>query len=147
MGNSRPISSMITTAPDMSYCAIQGGPADWQVLWTNSLDGETLVGMTEKMKEQLCWCYCYLREFSPKTDQIIPLGLDLYERCNRDTFLIYLMIQRRLRPDIKTLDDERSEPVYYTWRLPFSVTVPVGGQLPLLVEIRKRNHKLQIRVT
>lgn len=109
---------MIHTNGNMTECLITGSPEDWQVLWTCHERNETVIGMTEKMKEQLCWCYAYIARFPPDSDTRFPQGLEWFERANPFTKLIYIMVHRRLnaKPD--------SEPYpfsYYTWTVPFSL--------------------------
>lgn len=136
---------MIYTSDDMTECTIHGTKEDWQILWTNNLDGETLIGMTEKMKEQLCWCYCYVREYAPDSDRIIPLGLDVFQRGEAHTHLIFTMIDRRLRgtSDIKTTP---CPSCYYTWRVPFSVRVPPAQDLWVRILQTDHSSKLKIQI-
>lgn len=104
---------MLVPSTEMDHVIISGSGQDWQILWSNSETKETWVGMTEKMKEQLCWCYCYLRKFNPRAERIIPWGLERFTRHDPDQLLLYTMIDRRLRKE-----GEAPE-TYYAWRLPF----------------------------
>jgi hypothetical protein len=133
---------MLHPSPEQDYVVIQGGNKDWQVLWNDGAT-ETWVGLTEKMKEQLCWCYCYLRQFNPKAERIIPWGLERFSKTDPDTLLMYTMMDRRLRAEGETPPEQ-----YYAWRLPM-VIQPRGKEEELILKISPSNDqrtKFKIRL-
>ncbi len=114
-------------------CDIIGGHREWQVLWHDVDTRQSLIGMTEKMHDQLCWAYRYMTRFQPEAGGgATPFDFDRYQRSSRDHILLYTLIRRRL-------NDSLTDPCFYTLQIPQPV--------PPMTKHEIETHKLTIRLT
>jgi len=123
-------------------CEIIGGSRDWQVLWNDLDTRQSLIGMTEKMHDQLSWAYRYMTRFRPESrGGGVPFNFDCYHRSSRDQILLYTLIRRRL-------NDVLTDPCFYTLEIPRPVPPLTKHEVDtqdLTIKLTRKPRKRHIR--
>lgn len=122
-------------------CAIIGKYCDWQVLWNDTDRNQSLIGMTEKMHDQLVWACRYITRYEPSANVEERLKFECYKRASPDSVLLYTLIRRRL-------NDNLTDPCFYTLQIPRPLPPVTKHDLikDLVIKLTRYPRKKRIRV-
>ena len=122
------MAEMLKVYEEEHRCELKGTRRDWQILWSDSGENLSLIGMTPKMKEQMEWCGQYLYQYRPRAPFQSPLfKLEVCKRIEPDQLLLYTMILRRLK------NESHPEYAYYTLLIPKFLPSDTEGELVMLL--------------